>query len=113
MQVKTSELIDQALNWAVAQCVEKDESLKAALGRFYCKGSPFEPSTAWSHGGPIINREHIGLISPSNTLSMFWTADIGFESKFTQFDHDPLVAAMRCYVASKLGDTVEIPDELC
>jgi hypothetical protein len=24
----------------------------------------------------------------------------------------PLVAAMRCYVASKLGDTVEIPDDL-
>jgi hypothetical protein len=24
----------------------------------------------------------------------------------------PLVAAMRCYVASKLGDEVEVPDEL-
>jgi hypothetical protein len=24
----------------------------------------------------------------------------------------PLIAAMRCYVASKLGDTVEIPEEL-
>jgi hypothetical protein len=26
--------------------------------------------------------------------------------------HTPLIAAMRCYVASKLGDEVEIPDEL-
>lgn len=25
----------------------------------------------------------------------------------------PLVAAMRCLVASRLGDEVEIPDELC
>ena len=24
----------------------------------------------------------------------------------------PLIAAMRCYVASKLGDEVEVPDEL-
>jgi hypothetical protein len=24
----------------------------------------------------------------------------------------PLIAAMRCYVASKLGDAVEIPEEL-
>ena len=24
----------------------------------------------------------------------------------------PLIAAMRCYVASKLGDTVELPEEL-
>ena len=24
----------------------------------------------------------------------------------------PLIAAMRCYVASKLGDEVEVPEEL-
>jgi hypothetical protein len=24
----------------------------------------------------------------------------------------PLIAAMRCYVASKLGDEVDVPDEL-
>lgn len=24
----------------------------------------------------------------------------------------PLIAAMRCFVASKLGDEVEVPDEL-
>jgi len=24
----------------------------------------------------------------------------------------PLIAAMRCYVASRLGDTVEIPEEI-
>jgi len=28
------------------------------------------------------------------------------------FGHTPLVAAMRCFVASHLGDEVEIPDEL-
>jgi hypothetical protein len=28
------------------------------------------------------------------------------------YGHTPLIAAMRCYVASKLGDEVEIPQEL-
>ena len=28
------------------------------------------------------------------------------------YGNTPLVAAMRCYVASKLGETVDIPDEL-
>ena len=29
-----------------------------------------------------------------------------------QFGPTPLIAAMRCYVASKLGDEVEVPEEL-
>jgi hypothetical protein len=29
-----------------------------------------------------------------------------------QADEKPLIAAMRCHVASKLGDTVDIPEEL-
>ena len=29
-----------------------------------------------------------------------------------QFGPTPLIAAMRSYVASKLGETVEVPDEL-
>jgi hypothetical protein len=29
-----------------------------------------------------------------------------------QYGDTPLIAAMRCYVASKLGDEVEIPKEL-
>jgi hypothetical protein len=31
---------------------------------------------------------------------------------WVMFGHTPLVAAMRCYVASKLGDTVEVPEEI-
>jgi hypothetical protein len=32
--------------------------------------------------------------------------------EFVTTGKTPLIAAMRCYVASKLGDVVEIPDEL-
>ena len=29
------------------------------------------------------------------------------------FGPTPLIAAMRCYVSGKLGDEVDIPEELC
>jgi hypothetical protein len=29
-----------------------------------------------------------------------------------EYGPTPLIAAMRCYVAAKLGDTVEIPEDL-
>jgi hypothetical protein len=35
---------------------------------------------------------------------------IGF--RHLQYGNTPLIAAMRCYVASKMGDEIEIPEEL-
>lgn len=119
--MKTQNLTGAALDWAVAKAQYTDGRY-IGLGMRGCEvaNSPdradishhFSPSTNWSQGGPIIEREHISLTSPSTTLTMFWTADIGLERKFTQYDHDPLIAAMRCYCCSKLGDEVEVPDEL-
>lgn len=117
MKVKTSELTDRALDWAVEKCVAMDAGMQSALGRFYNEDWPFEPSTAWAHGGPIIERELLEL-SPH-----FWT-DVGWhwvayvlgannlDENHEQRGPTPLIAAMRCYVASKLGDEVEVPDEL-
>ena len=39
------------------------------------------------------------------------TFDGGYRQK-TWFGKTKLIAAMRCYVASKLGDEVEVPEEL-
>ena len=64
------------------------------------------PSTNWSQGGPIIERERINLEPFSNINGEQWSADGEWDSP------TPLVAAMRCYVASKLGDAIEIPEEL-
>lgn len=123
MKVRTYHLIGAALDWAVAKCVEQDEQLKAALFRFYSKGCPFEPSTAWAHGGPILNLE-IDVIrkrskAEEQTLeypdpNFKFKAEIfgDIEGYFCAFGPTALVAAMRCYVASKLGDVVEIPDDL-
>lgn len=57
-------------------------------------------------GGPIIERERINL----------WNE--GYEWEASRYGEHivwgktPLIAAMRCYVASKLGDDVTIPEEL-
>ena len=114
MKIKTSELQGEALNWAVAKC---EGTLYADGGMWYL----FCPSTEWEFGGPIIEREKL-TVAPNDQKSYVeqeaWTS-YRIETLFTdQGDIDyrtgptPLIAAMRCYVASKLGDEVEIPEEL-
>lgn len=106
--MKTSELTGAALDWAVAVC----EGLMAANTNnvFDFKDFFFSPSTNWEQGGPIIERDWIELLHDGNT----WQAiGRGFgEDAPEGFGLTPLVAAMRCYVASKLGDEVEIPEEI-
>ena len=105
--MKTAELSGAALDWAVSQCEENGglwyESDKDAV--------PFTPSTDWAQGGPIIEREGLQLWKGRS-----WNAACG--NSVNPPDDEifsgptPLIAAMRCYVASKLGDEVEIPAEL-
>ena len=42
---------------------------------------------------------------------MAWIYD-GLEMCYLEHGPNPLIAVMRCYVASKLGDEVNIPEEL-
>jgi hypothetical protein len=100
MKVKTSELTGNALDWAVSQCEGADVSAGLTDDERY--------STAWSQGGPIIVREGISL-GPDTGLH-WWLAHQG--SLYLEYGPTPLIAAMRCHVASKLGDEVEIPKEL-
>jgi hypothetical protein len=110
-QMKTSELIGAALDWAVAkawQPVYKDASLVDAVRRGY------NPSTNWEYGGPIIERKRL-CVTPGNGYWGSVVHDRLFEDDGS--DHHalgptPLIAAMRCYVASELGDTVDVPEEL-
>ena len=108
--MKTNELHGAALDWAVAQC-------EGAWVRHGFDDNCPEYSTEWAQGGPIIEREGISICNLESNSSGVegWTAAIG-ELWSPQDDGwvsaTPLVAAMRCYVASKLGDEVEIPEEL-
>jgi hypothetical protein len=95
--MKTSELTGAALDWAVAKCED-----------VYCFDGSYIPSTNWAQGGPIIEREGISWHC-GNKAS--WHA-YGYGSADNISGPTPLIAAMRCYVASKLGDDVDIPEEL-
>ena len=109
--MKTSELTGAALDWAVAKCEEMLHLDNAETWlRDYRIGFSTRYSTVWSQGGPIIERERVS----TQTTENHWDADLTTDSgTFIQLVGDtPLIAAMRCYVASKLGDTVDVPSEL-
>jgi len=122
MRVKTSELQGAALDWAVAKCEGNlDRGEVIAIGnQTWCwedgERRRYIPSTDWSQGGPIIEREKINLQCPRG---INWQADLWVEERLPTYGHHrygsgatPLIAAMRCYVASKLGDEIDVPDEL-
>ena len=120
MKIKTAELTGAALDWAVAkakQPVYSDTSLIEAgrggydgIGNFH---EPFTPSTDWEQGGPIIERERITLDyfpDGGEWLAQVW--DNNGNPIVEEQGPTPLIAAMRCYVANKIGDEVAIPEEL-
>ena len=101
----TKDLIGPALDWAVAKCEGRewhDNAWKCLGERHYF------PSTDWSQGGPISEREEIGAAK----LLGVWTAALNGPNYKEYYGPTELIAKMRCYVASKLGDEVEIPEEL-
>jgi len=108
MKIKTSELKDAFLDWAVGKC----EYMRHSLESDFCGlvGYAWRYSTDWAKGGPIIEREGINIIQSG---SWFAEMDADHSGGVIHAEGDtPLIAAMRCYVASKLGDEVEIPEEL-
>lgn len=107
MKIKTSELTGATLDWAAAKCegkafAEAGEKFKLA----------YSPSTVWAQGGPIIDRLFIEF-GVSCADPILYAAKLYVNDK-RHIMHGPthLIAAMRCYVASKLGDEVEAPEEL-
>ena len=114
--MKTSELIGPALDWAVAKCEGMKATVKKNGYGFHVIAEGHTFSTDWSQGGPIIERE--GLYLKARNDAKEWKAGA---LSMNRPDNKPgplyngttpLIAAMRCYVASKLGDEVEIPEEL-
>ena len=105
MKIQTKDLTGAALDWAV--CMAEFDELAAKLIQ-YPKHAKFFPRTSphtdWSLAGPIIEREGMTLIRYPG-----WTAVAG---DVQASGPTPLIAAMRVFVASKLGDEIEVPEEL-
>jgi hypothetical protein len=112
--IKVSELTGAALDWAVAKCEGMADDM---LNDFDEYGWAYSDSrrylTDWSQGGPIIERERIGLDQfPNSPCRAYIGTPVKYEHAMWAPEGDPLLAAMRCYVASKMGDTIEVPEEL-
>ena len=115
--MKTSELTGPALDWAVAKIEGVRAQYRPEEGMIISNlvgWVGYRPSVAWAQGGPIIEREGIGTRQMS--LTNEWAAKRRPTLMNTKpkayFGPTPLIAAMRCFVANKLGDEVELPEEL-
>lgn len=109
MKVKVSDAQGNTLNWLVAACEDKHPSL-FILKQTGELAKEHHYSTDWSKGGPIIDRESIGWFDARKEKGYCQAAKPGAE--FVQRGPTPLIAAMRCYVVSKLGEEVEVPENL-
>jgi hypothetical protein len=114
------ETLDRAVAKALGYTDYPDDSLehgtiwhtepdKTPFGRFIEKRH-FNPSSNWAVGGPIIEREGINL----RTL-VGWTGSMAYQAEINDngnifYGHTPLVAAMRCFVASRLGSDISIEE---
>lgn len=128
MKTKTSELTGAALDWAVAKARGYSEVRVFSRTRPTDKGwvevrfnperqaptARFDPSADWAQGGPIIEREFINVGTQRNepgfrpSPDRMWHAWMDTRV-YVGYGPTALVAAMRCFVASKLGDEVEVP----
>ncbi len=118
-QIKVSEATPIQLDWLVAKSEGKNGVLHddgitrciviAAPSGVY-KGT-YKPSINWSQGGPIIERECITL-DWAHRMEWFATLYVPDEEPWRFSGPTPLIAACRCFVASKLGETAEVPEEL-
>lgn len=119
MKIKTSELTGAALDWAVAKCEGGTDFVfdgitwgftlggqQKVLAKGWAPSMSFCPSTNWAQGGPIIERELL-LLRP---YGLSWECSMGGINWLK--GTTPLTAAVRAYAASKLGDAVDVPEEL-
>lgn len=124
VKVKTDELLDRALDYAVALCQGGTSFQYDTVGTYWITidgkdralsrgwAQSFAPSTNWAHGGPIIEREWLEVVpwpNESNEYYRWSCVTRNDPSGVHRYGRTPLIAAMRCYVASKLGSEVEVP----
>ena len=132
--MKVADAIGAQLDWLVAKAQGRTPTFnmnshgRVWHGWWLATGGEYERmpsySTDWAQGGPITERECIAVLPPI-------TRRIGAERHAFPVDYwramlqrdenepathgrgpTPLIAAMRCF-CSKLGDVVDIPEELC
>lgn len=131
MKIKSSELIGPALVWAVAILEFPKGSYSGEADHYSGNNNErwirvpdtenrtyvlAKYPTDWAQGGPIIEREKIDCVADPNGkdvwMGQLYATRLSGEKVIRAYGPTPLIAAMRCYVASKLGDEVDVPEEL-
>ena len=109
MKIKTAEATDEALDWLVTKCEGYDHEVTSS------EWGMWGWATDWAQGGPLVEREGMGMWmyqwNEEGEPEVGWYAE-DKDGNHVRTGPTPLIAAMRCYVASILGDEVEIPKEL-
>jgi hypothetical protein len=112
-RVAVADLRGDMLDWAAAKALhiqvyrtKRGEWMTAPYGSFnHRMGIPYwRPTTDWAQGGPIIEREGIGLFIAEGAG---WGSSCGWSHGYGD---TPLIAAMRCLVASKLGAHIDVTE---
>jgi hypothetical protein len=129
-EVKVSELSGSALDWCVALAYYGESKTKNGQPWFRLEKTGhvfyhthengwrdsqmqwFIPSKDWGQGGPIIEREKISTVYRAGGYWLAYTHENYEGRQADVYGPTPLIASMRCFVASKMGDTVSIPLEL-
>jgi hypothetical protein len=75
----------------------------------------YNPSTLWTHGGPLVEKEGISLENQGKIGDdRYWAAYYGIDpassNDTTCYGPTPLIAAMRCFVREEFGNLID-PEE--
>lgn len=137
--VNTADLIGKPLDWVVAKVLNLPLRLDpmgfgrdapgspeagwwiwhsptdGTPGRFQRVGTDFSPSANWQQAGEVFMLEAIGFF----LLDGVWHAGTSWEffesaafAHHRQTGPTQLVAALRCFVSLRIGEQVEVPDEM-
>lgn len=124
--IKVSEATGPVLDWLVAKALGLNYRNDEKYGPMCFRPSthpgvvawdskPLPYSSDWSQGGLIIEQAKIELKYLGYDNPPYWGALKFSPSKYERkaaIGPTPLIAAMRCFVVSRLGDEVEVPEEL-
>lgn len=131
--IKVAEATELQLDWLVAyaegrKCsvVQSSIGLTPFVVLYTDPLGMFTPSTSWAQGGQIIDREITKVFrNVGGTWSAMILKDVPIppedrgtslaltrRAQWNGAGPTALIAAIRCFVTSKLGDTVEVPAEL-
>lgn len=113
MKIKTAELIGSALDWAVAKCLGLNPTSTHIFNATWPDGLELEfyrPSTEGADVIGIMEWERISAFDEGSSFSACYSRG----KRAAQRWSGPTlrIAVCRCFVAAKLGDEVDVPEEI-